>query len=188
MGIDKSWRPRSSVSVYTARRRKQKLTKPYVVTQQPVVKSALAGTQKWAELACKNSNGSLWINGIYVNRDMRTRPGLLSNHARGLAMDLSYRWLSQKTLGRQDGRKTSLAFIVKCLQNAEHLGIQLVIDYQLQRSWRCDRGTWKPLPSVEQGDWYHIEIEPLLGHNADITKQRFLAVFGAFPTSPTKPV
>ena len=119
---------------------------------------------------------------------MRTRPGILSNHARGLAMDLSYRWLSQKTLGRQDGRKTSLAFIVKCLQNAEHLGIQLVIDYQLQRSWRCDRGTWKPLPSVEQGDWYHIEIDPHVANDAMIAKQRWITVFGVFPTSPPKPV
>jgi hypothetical protein len=164
------------------------LTKPYVAIQQPVVKGGLAGTRKWSNLACKNSNGSLWCNGLWVNRDMRTRPGIVSNHARGLAMDLSYRWLNQKKLGMRDGRKTSLAFIIKCLQNADHLGIQLVIDYQLQRSWRCDRGTWKPLPSVEQGDWYHIEIEPLLAHNPDIVKARFDAVFGAFPTSPPKPV
>jgi hypothetical protein len=162
--------------------------RPYTITQQPVVKAALAGTTEWAKLCCQHSNGSLWNNGTFVNRDIRNRPGTISNHARGLAMDLSYRWLNQKELGKQDGRKTSLAFIIKCLQNADHLGIQLVIDYQLQRSWRCDRGTWKPLPSVEQGDWYHIEIEPLLAHNPDIVKARFNAVFGAFPTSPPKPV
>lgn len=164
------------------------MTKPYVITAQPVVKAPLAGMAKWVELAVKHSDGSLWNNGIWVVRDVRHKPGVISNHARGLATDLSYRWLAQKQFGRQDGRKQSLAYIVKLLEHADTLGIQLVIDYALQRSWRCDRGTWKPLPSVEQGDWYHIEIEPLLGHNVDITKQRFLAVFGAFPTSPNKPV
>jgi len=162
--------------------------RPYTITQQPVVKAALAGTTEWAKLCCQHSNGSLWNNGTFVNRDIRNRPGTISNHARGLAMDLSYRWLNQKKLGKQDGRKTSLAFIVKCLENADHLGIQLVIDYALQRSWKCDRGTWQPLVTVEVGDWYHIEIEPPLAHNPDIVKARFDAVFGAFPTSPTKPV
>ena len=86
----------------------------YIVTQQPVVKSALAGTAEWARLACKHSDGSLWNNGTFVHRDVRGRPGTISNHARGLAMDLSYRWLNQKKLGKQDGRKASLAFMVKC--------------------------------------------------------------------------
>jgi hypothetical protein len=162
--------------------------RPYTITQQPVVKAALAGTTEWAKLCCQHSNGSLWNNGTFVNRDIRNRPGTISNHARGLAMDLSYRWLNQKKLGKQDGRKASLAFIVKCLENADHLGIQLVIDYALQRSWKCDRGTWQPLPSVEQGDWYHIEIDPHVANDAMIAKQRWITVFGVFPTSPPKPV
>ena len=160
----------------------------YIVTQQPVVKSALAGTAEWARLACKHSDGSLWNNGTWVVRDIRNRPGTISNHARGLAMDLSYRWLNQKKLGKADGRKASLAFIVKCLENADHLGIQLVIDYAMQRSWKCDRGTWQPLPSVEQGDWYHIEIDPHVANDAVIAKQRWQAVFGVSPTEATKPV
>jgi hypothetical protein len=63
---------------------------------------------------------------------MRNKPGIISNHARGLATDLSYRWQPQKR-GRQDGRKVSRAYINKLLQNADTLGIQLVIDYA-QRS------------------------------------------------------
>jgi hypothetical protein len=159
------------------------MTRPYTITQQPVVKAALAGTTEWAKLCCKHSNNSLWNNGTWVMRDVRNRPGTISNHARGLAMDLSYRWLAQKQRGVQDGRKVSLAFIVKCLENADHLGIQLVIDYALQRSWKCDRGTWQPLPSVEQGDWYHIEIDPHVANDPTIAKQRWLAVFGALPQS-----
>ena len=98
-------------------------------------------------------------------------------------MDLSYRWQAQKNLGMRDGRKVSLAYIVKLLDNADHLGIQLVIDYAMQRSWKCDRGTWQALPSVEQGDWYHIEIDPHVGNDPIIAKQRWLAVFGALPQS-----
>jgi predicted NUDIX family NTP pyrophosphohydrolase len=72
-------------------------------------------------------------------------------------------------------------YIVKCLENADHLGIQLVIDYAMQRSWKCDRGTWQPLPSVEQGDWYHIEIDPHVANDPIIAKQRWQAVFGVSP-------
>lgn len=52
---------------------------------------------------------------------------------------------NRKKRGRQDGRKISLAFINKCLENADTLGIELVIDYAKRRSWRCDRATWKLL-------------------------------------------
>ena len=141
---------------------------------------------KWVELAVKHSNGSLWNNGIWIVRDVKNRPGVISNHARGLATDLSYRWQAQKNKGVRDGRKQSLAYIVKLLEHADTLGIQLVIDYALQRSWRSDRGTWQGLPSVDIGDWYHVEVEPRLAHDPEATKQAFQAVFGAFPTSSPK--
>ena len=157
------------------------MTKPYVITKQPVVNSPLAGMAKWVELCCKHSNGSLWNNGIWVVRDMRGKPGVVSNHARGLATDLSYRWQAQKNKGVKDGRKQSLAYVVKLLEHADTLGIQLVIDYALKRSWKCDRGTWQPLPSVDEGDWYHIEVEPRLAHDPEATKQAFQAVFGVSP-------
>jgi hypothetical protein len=164
------------------------MTKPYVVTAQPVVKAPLAGMAKWVELAVKHSDGSLWNNGIWVVRDVRHKPGVISNHARGLATDLSYRWLAQKQFGRRDGRKQSLAYIVKLLEHADTLGIQLVIDYALKRSWKCDRGTWQPLPSVDEGDWYHIEVEPRLAHDPEATKQAFQAVFGVSPKAAPQSV
>ena len=164
------------------------MTKPYVVTKQPVVTSALAGMAKWVELCCKHSNGSLWNNGIWINREMRGKPGIISNHARGLATDLSYRWQAQKNKGVKDGRKQSLAYVVKLLENADTLGIQLVIDYALKRSWKCDRGTWQPLPSVDDGDWYHIEVEPRLAHDPEATKRAFQAVFGVSPKAAPQSV
>jgi hypothetical protein len=164
------------------------MTKPYVITKQPVVKAPLAGMAKWVELCCKHSDGSLWNNGIWVVRDMRGKPGIVSNHARGLATDVSYRWQAQKNKGVKDGRKQSLAYIVKLLEHADTLGIQLVIDYALKRSWKCDRGTWQPLPSVDEGDWYHIEIEPRLAHDPEATKQAFQAVFGLSPKAAPQSV
>jgi hypothetical protein len=163
------------------------MTKPYIVTKQPVVTKALMGTSEWARQATVRSDGSLWNNGTFVNRDVRGKPGIISNHARGLAMDLSYRWQTQKNLGRQDGRKISLAFIVKLLDNADALGIQLVIDYALKRSWKCDRGTWQA-GNFEQGDWYHIEIDPTIANDAAMAKACWVSVFGVSPTSATKPV
>ena len=158
----------------------------YVVTSAPIVASPLAGMNEWVKQAVRHSNGSLFNNGTFVLRDVRGRPGVVSNHARGLAVDLSYRWQAQKNLGRKDGRKISLAFIVKCLENADTLGIQLVIDYALQRSWKCDRGTWQPLPTVHDGDWYHVEVEPRLADDAHATKLAFDAVFGVSPkAAPT---
>ena len=164
------------------------MTKPYVVTKQPVVNSPLAGMAKWVQLCCRHSNGSLWNNGIWVVRDMRGKPGVVSNHARGLATDVSYRWQAQKNKGVKDGRKQSLAYIVKLLEHADTLGIQLVIDYALKRSWKCDRGTWQPLPSVDEGDWYHIEVEPRLAHDPEATKQAFQAVFGVSPKAAPQSV
>ena len=164
------------------------MTKPYVITKQPVVNAPLAGMAKWVELCCKHSNNSLWNNGIWVVRDMRGKPGVVSNHARGLATDVSYRWQAQKNKGVKDGRKQSLAYVVKLLEHADTLGIQLVIDYALKRSWKCDRGTWQPLPSVDEGDWYHIEIEPRLAHDPEATKQAFQAVFGVSPKAAPQSV
>ena len=163
------------------------MTKPYIVTAQPVVKSALAGMNKWVELCCRHSDGSLWNNGTFVNRDVRGKPGVISNHARGLAADLSYRWQAQQNRGRQDGRKISLAYMNKLLENADTLGIQLVIDYALTRSWKCDRGTWQA-GKFETGDWWHVEVEPRLAHDPEAVKQAFNAVFGPSPKAAPQSV
>ena len=64
---------------------------PYVVPTYPVVKHKLPGTERWAELAQLHSGGALWNNGTWVIRDIRGKTGQISNHARGVAMDLSFR-------------------------------------------------------------------------------------------------
>lgn len=167
------------------------MTRPYTITAQPVVTGPKAGMAKWVDLAVKHSGGSLWNNGVWQNRDVKGKPGVISNHARGLAVDLSYRYMFypslQKHLGRKDGRKTAMAYLTKLLENADTLAIALVIDYQLNRSWKCDRGTWKP-GQFYSGDWFHVEVDCRLADNPQATKRAFDAVFGVSPTQPAQPV
>jgi hypothetical protein len=67
--MHKNRRPRPSVPIHTKRRRQtKKLTRPYTVSKQPVVTAPLAGMATWVRLCCKHSDGSLWNNGIFVNR------------------------------------------------------------------------------------------------------------------------
>jgi hypothetical protein len=73
--MHKNRRPRPSVPIHTKRRRQtKKLTRPYTVSKQPVVTAPLAGMATWVRLCCKHSDGSLWNNGIFVNRPCETNP------------------------------------------------------------------------------------------------------------------
>ena len=163
------------------------MNRPYTINAAPVVKRPLAGMDLWITRAVKHSDNSLWNNGSWVVRDVRGKPGIVSNHAKGVAVDLSYRWQSEKNKGRQDGRKVSLAFIIKLLENANTLGIELVIDYALNRSWKCSRGTWIA-GTFEAGDWYHIEVDPIMCNSPELAKQAWDKVFGVIPAVTKKPV
>ena len=154
----------------------------YIVGTAPVVASELPGMKEFAKQVCAHSNKSLWNNGTFIYRDVKNRPGVISNHARSLALDASYRF--SKVKGRKNGREVSLPYIYKLLEHADTLGIQLVIDYALQRSWKCDRRTWIKI-GVEIGDWYHIELSPNFANDPDKVKARWDKVFGASPiTAP----
>ena len=154
--------------------------KPYTVNAAPVVAQRLAGMDAWLKRAVYHSNKSLWNNGSWIVREIRGKPGIISNHAKGVAVDLSYRWIKTKNKGRQNGRKVSLTFINTCLKNADTLGIELVIDYARNRSWRCDRGTWKQ-GKFEKGDWWHVEINPVVAHSPELAQQAWNKVFGIIP-------
>ncbi len=163
------------------------MNRPYTINAAPVVKKPLQGMDAWVTRAVKHSEQSLWNLGTWVMRDVRGKPGTVSNHAKGVAVDLSYRWQSAAKKGRQDGRKVSLAFIIKLLENANTLGIELVIDYALNRSWKCSRGTWIP-GTFETGDWYHIEVDPIICNSPELAKQAWDKVFGVIPAVTKKPV
>jgi hypothetical protein len=51
------------------------LTRPYTVFKAPVVKAPLEGTDEFIRQVVKRAGGSLWNNGSFVIRDIRTKPG-----------------------------------------------------------------------------------------------------------------
>ena len=161
--------------------------KPYTVNAAPVVTRPLAGMDLWITRAVRHSDKSLWNNGSWIIREIKGKPGIVSNHAKGVAVDLSYRWQSEKNRGRQDGRRVSLAYMNKLLQNADTLGIQLVIDYALNRSWRCNRGTWIG-GKFESGDWWHVEVDPVICNSPELAKAAWDKVFGVIPAVVKNPV
>jgi hypothetical protein len=176
------------------------MTEQYLVPTYPVVKHKLLGTEKWAELATKHSNGALWNNGTFVQRDIRGKPGQISNHARGVAMDLSWRRIEARGLGVNDGRRKAITFLQLCLDNWKMLGIQCVLDYFPEphgRGWRCDRvgiGVVKPhafeawvkygqatIHGAPKGDWLHIEITRQMADDPGAVERAFRAVFTTPP-------
>jgi hypothetical protein len=161
--------------------------KPYTINAAPVATRPLAGMDLWLSRCVRHSNNSLFNNGSWVLRDVRGKPGIVSNHAKGVAVDLSYRWQSEKKKGLQNGRKVSLAYMIKLLEHADTLGIQLVIDYALNRSWKCSRGSWIA-GTFESGDWYHIEVDPVMCNSPELAKQAWDKVFGVIPAVTKNPV
>jgi hypothetical protein len=143
----------------------------------------------WIKCAIKYSNKSLWNNGSWGQRDMKGKPGSLSVHATGRAVDLSYRYFADTKKGVPTGRKTSLDFINKVVANANALGVQAILDYfpkPFGRGWRCDRQAWSSYskPSISGapgGDWWHVEISPTMADNPQAVEAAFLLVFGDNP-------
>jgi hypothetical protein len=148
-----------------------------------------AGMDEWIRQAIYHSNNALWNNGSWGRRDMKGKPGTMSVHATGRAVDLSYRKTEKYT---KANRKAALAFINAVVANANDLGVQMIIDYmpkEFGRAWRCDRQAWfkysKPTVSgAPGGDWFHIEITPQAADSVIWVKAAFLKVFGEIPPKP----
>ena len=145
-----------------------------------------AGMNEWIKQALAASNGALWNNGSWGQRDVKNKPGTMSVHATGRAVDLSYRKTEKYP---KANRKDALAFINTVVANANDLGVQMIIDYfpkEFGRAWRCDRQAWlkysKPTVSgAPGGDWFHIEITPQAADSVIWVKAAFLKVFGEIP-------
>ncbi len=145
-----------------------------------------AGMNEFIKQLIHHSDGAVWNNGSYGQRDMKGKPGSLSVHATGRAVDMSYRGDARHP---QSSRKSALPFVEKLCANANELGIQMVIDYfpaPHGRAWRCDRQAWskysKPTVSgAPGGDWFHIEISPQAADSVIFVKTAFLKVFEEIP-------
>lgn len=183
----------------------------YKVPGYAVVTGPLDGTTEWARQAGITSGGALWNNGTYAMRPIRgtaseTSRGIISNHARGVAMDLSWRRIEPRKLGVPDGRIKALKWLNTVLDNWELLGVQCVLDYfpdDWGRGWRVDRVDAGPpkahnnqawvrynrytMAGAPGGDWFHIEITLGMANNADRVKTAFATVFGQSTTTEHAP-
>ena len=145
-----------------------------------------AGMDEWIRQAIAASNGALWNNGSWGRRDVKGKPGTMSVHATGRAVDLSYRKSEKHP---KAGRLNARSFIDVVVANANNLGVQMIIDYfpkEFGRAWRCDRQAWlkydKPtIHGAPGGDWFHIEITPQAADSVIWVKAAFLKVFGEIP-------
>ncbi len=171
----------------------------------------MAGTIEWVKQAELTSGGAVWNNGHYQMRNIRGsdtggKRGIISNHARGVAMDLSYRRIEARKLGVPNARIKALTWLNTVLDNWELLGVQCVLDYFPEphgRGWRVDRvdalppkahnvQAWvkymKPtISGASGGDWFHIEITLGMANNPDRVRAAFHAAFGKSTTTEHVP-
>lgn len=155
------------------------MKRPYTGTKDGIAKGKRAGTEQWVKEIGQLSGGALWNNGTWGVRDVRGQDGVLSVHATGRAMDLSYR--KTITKGVRNGRQETMKVLRLIVPNAELLGIECILDYYPQpwgRGWRCDRNAWqrytrKTISGAPGGDWLHVEISPAYADNPELVTQAF---------------
>lgn len=150
-----------------------------------------AGTVLWEWEALRRCP-VLWSLGSWRVRDIRGKPGTLSVHATGRAMDLGYRKLNTEAIGNR--RKIALDFIRTVIIHADTLGVEAVLDYfpkPYGRGWKCDRRTWtrytKPtIAGAPGGTWFHVEISPTFADDPERVARAFNRVFGELPPRKTR--
>ena len=160
------------------------MSRVYTGNQDGAAKRLRAGMKAFIDRVIFLSDHALWNNGDYLVRNMRGKQSL-SVHSTGRAVDLSYRKMGNK--GKEQGRKYALQWLKILTDNAEALGIEMIIDYFPEphgRAWRCDRGRWKKYskPTVSgapRGDWLHIELSPAMADNPTAVEAAFAKVFAA---------
>lgn len=183
----------------------------YKVPGYGVVSEPLAGTVEWVKQANLTSGGAVWNNGHYALRNIRgtgsdTTRGIISNHAKGVAMDLSYRRIEAKQLGVPNARIKALTWLNTVLDNYELLGVQCVLDYFPEnwgRGWRVDRVDVSPkkahnhqawvsyarptIHGAPGGDWFHIEITLGMANSAERVRAAFHNAFAVSNTIEQAP-
>ena len=159
---------------------------PYTGNSDGASAGPRAGMNEWIKQAIAASNNAVWNNGSWGVRDMRGKPGLLSVHATGRAVDLSYRKSERHP---NAGRLNAVSFLDVVVANANTLGVECILDYfpaPYGRAWRCDRQAWKKyskptIGGAPGGDWLHFEITPQAADSVIFVKAAFLKVFGEIP-------
>ena len=138
--------------------------KPYAPAKTPST-GKRAGTEKFSDLCRRRTSWSFTNLGTWVVRDIRNKPGVMSQHSAGLALDLQY-----------SDRAMCLSAIEWLIANTDELGISLVNDYvfgKYGRTWICDRAAWKVHTTDTigiRGSWIHIELHRLFADNPTLVE------------------
>ena len=144
--------------------------KPYVPAKTPA-KAKRPGTEKFSELCRRRSSWAFTQLGTYVVRDIRNKPGVMSQHAAGLALDLQYK-----------DRKMCLGALDWLIANSDQLGISLVNDYmhgEYGRTWVCSRAAWKCHTTDTigiRGSWIHIELHSRYANSAELVSTEWYKI------------
>jgi len=139
--------------------------RPYTGTKDGAATGKRPGTE-WLARALKARWGFNNL-GTWVVRDMRGKPGQLSVHATGRALDAGY-------MNTVTARNKAVEVAEWLAANADVLGIEEIHDYaygRYGRGWRCSRGKWKTYTATDNagsigGKWLHIELTPQMADNA----------------------
>lgn len=137
----------------------------YTGTKDGAAKAKRPGTE-WLQRAL----GARWgfsNLGTFVVRDMRGKPGQLSVHATGRALDAGY-------MNNVKARNKAVEVAEWLARNADALGIEEIHDYaygRYGRGWRCSRGKWTTYTAKNNagsigGRWLHVELTPAMADNA----------------------
>jgi hypothetical protein len=138
--------------------------RPYTGTKDGAATGKRPGTE-WLVRALDRRWG-LTNLGTWVVRDIRSKPGVLSVHATGRALDTAY-------MNTPAARAKAVEVANWLAANAATLGIEAVHDYaygRYGRGWRCDRAKWKRYTKRNNagsvgGRWLHVELTPAMADN-----------------------
>lgn len=146
------------------------MTRPYTGTSDGISRKRRPGLELLIAHIQAATDGALWNNGTLGIRNKRGKPEL-STHATGRAADISWRWMKDGKRGKATGgRATAEAWMKALVENADEIGLELLIDYWPKphgRGWKCTRNAWLKYPKAEVtgapgGDWMHLEVSPAM--------------------------
>lgn len=155
----------------------------YIGNSDGPAKSFRPGMDEFIRQFIRVADGAAWNNGSFGQRDMKGKPGTLSVHATGRAVDLSYRKTESHP---KANRPATIKILNTILEHANEFGIQACYDYfpiPWGRGWRCDRQKWenytvKTISGAPRGDWLHVELDPKMADDPNAVKAIFTKVFG----------
>lgn len=168
----------------------------YTGNADGVAKGRRAGLTILIDHVVRLSDKGLWNNGDFGVRNMRGKESL-SVHATGRAVDLSYRHMpnhkdASNTKGKPNGRAVALQWCKILTDNAEAIGLEMIIDYFPEphgRAWRCDRGGWVKyerhmVEHAPHGDWLHVEISPKMADDPAAMKAAWAVIEQQIKSQP----